>query len=149
MISMDISKYRNRLEQRKAERLLIKSRIEDLDESLGTLTMFRDDAIKARWVMTEVARITQEKFKDRIETLVTMAIQAVFDRPFYFIVNSTINRNKTECQLLVKEGIDAEPFVPKDEMGGGLLDVISLALRVVLWSMERPRSNNVFLLGVS
>ena len=47
-------------------------------------------------------------------------------------------RNKLECRPVVMEG-DYE-YTAKDEMGGGIIDIISFAFRVVLWSLESPLS---------
>ena len=121
------------------ERTLLekKGQVEEKKHRVEVLT-------KARWVLSEVARLTQERFKDRVEALVTTAIRAVFDRPFEFVLELERKRNKLECQLLVKEG--QIEYVPKDDMGGGIVDVISFALRVVLWSMQKPRTRNVLIL---
>ena len=75
-----------------------------------------------------------------------MAIKSIFDRPFQFKVDFDLKRNKSECFLRIQEGEDEEPFVPKDELGGGMLDTISFALRIVLWSLQSPRSSNTILL---
>ena len=114
-----------------------KSFIDKKEHDVGVL-------VKARWVLSEVARLTQERFKEKVESLATMAIRAVFDRPFDFVLEFERKRNKLECRPVVKEG-DAE-YVPKDDMGGGIIDVLSFALRVVLWSMQRPRSRNTIIL---
>jgi len=103
-----------------------------------------ENLVKARWILTEVAKETQIRFKEKVESLTTMAIQSVFDRPFRFVLEFERKRNKLECRPIVMEG-DVE-YVPKDDMGGGIIDVISFALRVVLWSLQKPRSRNTLIL---
>lgn len=137
--------YRELLETKKSEKVLLTKQLVTKKELAISKGQHIENLLKARWTLTEVSRITQQQFAACVQNMVTMAVQAVYGVPFKFLVNFEIKRNKAECQLLVQEG-DKEPFVPKDEMGGGLLDVISFALRVVLWSLERPRSNNVLLL---
>ena len=39
---------------------------------------------KARWVITEASKATQTQFKDRVESLVTMAIRSVFEEDITF-----------------------------------------------------------------
>lgn len=105
--------------------------------------------IKARWVLTEVAQMTQKKFKSKVESLVTMAIQSVFDRPFQFHLEFERKRNKMECRPIITEVVDGVERVyddPENDMGGGAMDIISFALRIVLWSLERPPSRNVIIL---
>lgn len=103
-----------------------------------------NDLIKARWVITEVTRLTQKRFKQRVESLITMVIRSVFNRDFEFELVMERKRNKLECRPVIKE--NGNEFDPKFERGGGLIDVISFAFRIVLWSLEKPRSRNVFVL---
>ena len=148
-----VEKYRRILEQRKGEKRSIENNISQCQKDIESFTIQRDNTIKARWVMSEVAKRTQQRFSTRIEELVTMLLVSVFNRPFHFLVDFVIQRNKPECRLLVYEGPEKtreemleEAFVPDEEMGGGSTDVIAFGLRVVLWSMENPRSRNVLIL---
>jgi DNA repair exonuclease SbcCD ATPase subunit len=142
---MDILNLRKEVAARKVRRGMLVDQKKKLNDELSLYREKVEAAIQARVVLTTVAQMTQQKFVSFVEDMVTLAIQSVFERDLKFIVNFEIKRNKSECKLLVSEG-GGEPFVPKDEMGGGLLDVISLALRVVLWSLENPRSRNVLVL---
>ena len=108
-----------------------------------------EDLIKARWVLTEVQQQTQQRFKDVVESLVTMAIKSVFDRPFKFELEFERKRNQMECHPIVKEIVGDQERIydnPEDDMGGGILDIISFAFHIVLWSLEKPRSRNVFIM---
>ena len=49
----------------------------------------------ARFVLAEVSRQTQEHLKERIEKLVTLCLQSVFDRNFEFKLNN-INYSELE-----------------------------------------------------
>jgi len=98
---------------------------------------------QARLILIEITKLTQSNFKKHVETLVTMAIQAVFARPFEFVIQFYEHSNKTLAKPIIIE--DGEEFSPKDDNGGGLLDIIGVALRIVLWTLEIPRSRNVFI----
>jgi DNA repair exonuclease SbcCD ATPase subunit len=135
---------RDKLSQAKGKRDLLIDQFNDKVEELNTLDPLVENLTKARWVFTEVSKLTQEKFKDRVEKLVTMAIRSVFDRPFKFVLNFERKHNKLAIQPVVMEG--ENEYIPKDDMGGGVLDIIGFALRVVLWSLEKPRSRNVMVL---
>lgn len=97
-----------------------------------------EDLIKARWVLTEVQKITQSKFKERVESLVTLAIRSVFGPVYKFVLEFERKRNKLECTPVVMEGQDR--YSPKDDEGGSLVDIIALAFRIVLLSLEKPKS---------
>jgi DNA repair exonuclease SbcCD ATPase subunit len=104
---------------------------------------------KARYVLVEVAKNTQGKFKEKVESLVTMAIQSIYDRPFQFKLEFERKRNKMECSFVVTEIVGGKERVytdPENDMGGGIIDIISFALRVVMWSLDDPPSRNVLIL---
>ncbi len=109
-----------------------------------------DRFIKARWVLVEVAKHTQERFKKRVETLVTMAIKSVFDRPYGFELIFERKRNKLEARPVIYEITSQKKKIlyedPEEDVGGSMVDIISFALRIVLWSFEKPRSRDVILL---
>ncbi len=105
-----------------------------------------NDLVEARLILSEASRATQMQFKEFVESLVTLAIQTVFvDEGYKFLVEFDLKSNHSIINLLVQQG-DKEAYVPEDEQGGGLLDIISFALRIVLWSLEKPRSRNVILM---
>lgn len=125
---------------------------DDLDQKEETINqsmILTDNLGKARWVLSEVQQLTQQRFKERVEALVTMAIKSVFDRPFGFELVFERKRDKMECRPVIYEMVDGnrqDYEDPEYDTGGGILDVISFALRVVLWSMEKPRTRNVMVL---
>ena len=103
------------------------------------------DQIKAKWILVEVSKKTQENLKKNIDKLVNLCLNEVFpDRDFNFKTEFQIKRNKMECEFLVE--VDGHEYSPKDDMGGSILDIISFALRIILWSMEKPRSRNVIIM---
>ena len=128
----------------KAKKALLSQQMEELENKVKILQGKVDVYIKARWVISEATRLTQERVKGYIESLTTMAIRAVYDSDFEFLVDFKISRNKSECFFSIKE--DGYEYVPKDDDGGGLIDIISFALRIVLYSLEKPRRRNVIIL---
>ena len=135
---------RIRYEKLKTKREVLEGELRSKSVNLLTIQEKYANLVKARWILTEVVKETQIRFKAKVESLTTMAIQSVFDRPFKFVLEFERKRNKLECRPVVMEG--ESEFVPKDDMGGGIIDVISFALRVVLWSLQQPRSRNTLIL---
>jgi len=138
--------YQRHVLNKQAERSVFQKQLVEFTDQLEKAKEFNENRIKARFILSEVAKLTQTRFTTYVEQLVTMAIKSIFDRPFQFKVDFDLKRNKSECFLRIQEGKDEEPFVPKDELGGGMLDTISFALRIVLWSLQNPRSANTILL---
>jgi len=129
-----------------------KTRYSDLLSKLNYDKVYLDhekeknaNLIKARWVINEVSTATQKTFQDRVEKLTTMAIRSVFDRDYEFKLKLEVKRNKPECRLVIVEGREEFDDLTFDK-GGGILPIISFALRVVMWNLERPRSRGVLIL---
>jgi len=128
--------------------------VEQLDQKENQINRQLDkveDFTKARWILVETQHKTQQYFKERVETLVTLAIKSVFkDREFGFeLVFNEERKDRMEIQPVIYEMIDGVKEVydePEYDVGGGINDVISFAFRIALWSLENPRSRNVIIL---
>lgn len=90
--------------------------------------------LEAHNILVTSISVAQQTVKEKIERLVTAAIQTVYDRDFRFELRFNQQRNRSNAVPIVKEG-DIE-YDAKEDLGGGMLDVISFALRVVVWSMR-------------
>uniref|UniRef100_A0A6M3JUM3 Uncharacterized protein n=2 Tax=viral metagenome TaxID=1070528 RepID=A0A6M3JUM3_9ZZZZ len=120
---------------------------EELDKDKAALLdkeVLYKDYFEAREVVNTVIKLTQDNFKGKVEPLVTMAIRSVFEKPYDFELRFEKKRNQLECRpVLIKDGNEE---TPKADLGGSVVDIISLALRVILWAVEKPRSRNMILL---
>jgi DNA repair exonuclease SbcCD ATPase subunit len=141
---MNLNDIKEKLVDLKSEQRIIERQIDEANNILGDLIIKKDNHTKAKWVLVEVQRLTQLKFKEHVEKLVTMAIKSIFDRPFTFHLEFEYKRNKLECRPVVRE--NGNEYDPVEDMGGGILPPVSFALRVVLWELEKPRSRGVFIL---
>ncbi len=91
-----------------------------------------------------VAKQTQQQIEYHLSDIVTVALQSVFDYPYEFKVEFVEKRGKTECELWL---VDKEQKIkPLDASGGGVVDIISLALRIALWNIKKPKSRSVIIL---
>jgi DNA repair exonuclease SbcCD ATPase subunit len=130
--------------QLKNERDRIRLSVDESKEELSSEQELLGYLEKARWVLTEVTRLTQVEFKDYVETLVTSALQTVYDRPLEFKLLFERRSGRLHCIPKVYE--NGEEFELDEELGGGAIDVVSFAFRVVLWSLQVPKSRATFVL---
>lgn len=99
---------------------------------------------QAREVVREVGLKTQEQLQFHISDITSLALEAVFEDPYELVVEFVQRRNKTECDLLFER--NGHQIDPTTGAGVGALDIASLALRVVAWSMQTPKSRNTIIL---
>lgn len=99
---------------------------------------------EAHFLLTEVSKKIQKQFKKRVEKLITNAIQAVYDYPYIFKLRFENKRNNIEIKPIVKKG--EKELVPKDDLGGGILDIIALGFQIILWHLQDPKSRSILFL---
>ena len=145
MATSSISKYADFLSEVKAEKKLLLEKVEEKSDSVNTLKALVEDLEDAQEVMNLTGALAQEEFEGFIEGMVTEALQVVFGSGYAFEMETKIVRNQPETYLYVVEDGVKTPI--KDDMvGGGLLDLISMVLRVVVWSIQTPRTRPVMIL---
>jgi DNA repair exonuclease SbcCD ATPase subunit len=116
----------------------------DLQEQIHIGSADKECLMQARDVMNAVMLVTQEQVKDIIEDIVTLCLQSVYGSNYGFRLSQKILRNKSEISpIILKDGVE---FEPRDEVGGGVIDVASLGLRLAIWSLTKPKTASVFVL---
>jgi len=120
-----------------SERDKTKAELSALDEAA-------DCAEQAREIINEVLKATQEEVVGLVSELVSLALAAVYGPDHSFELEFDIRRNQSEATPWIVR--DGERFSPREEVGGGVLDICSLALRLALWSLNTPRTAPLFVL---
>ena len=126
--------YRRFLEQIKAK---VEVRQSDRDSAEGVLDELKTRGkylVEAQDTINIVGILAQTEFQEVIESLVSEALQFLFGESYSFQIENKIVRNQPETYLYVV--IDGEKNSLKDELGGGVLDVVSIALRIVCWALN-------------
>ena len=128
----------------KTELRLTLNSLETKEAEYNSLKMYNENLSKARILVANAGQHTQTYLKDYIESMVTTGLKAVFEEDYQFVIDFDIKRNKPEAKISLR--VHGDEVDPSNSVGGGVLDVASFALRVVLWSIENPKSSNVIIL---
>ena len=99
---------------------------------------------QARDVVSEVLLLTQARVKGFLEDVATSALKTVYGDEYGFKLDYKVKRNQAEITPMITKGEDQ--FSVREEVGGGVLDVLSLALRFAVFSILRPRPLPVMVL---
>jgi len=137
---MDIDKYqkiKTAFQKRKAEKAILERSICKQQEKRSKLLQTEARQKEARIIFQTVAAKTQENLKYCVSNLVTMAVKAIFGDGIEFKMAIERRRNQTEIDFFVEEYGNLQE--PLDSNGYGLVDVISLALRISYWSLKKTR----------
>lgn len=142
---MNLDRYEKFLASKRAtQELLIekKRKIEVEIKDLATNLLNLEEALD---IMNSVGVLSQREFKEIFEELVTEALQFVFDKSYSFEMFSTISRNQPEIYMYVIEG-DKKHLLKDDEIGYGVVDIVSLTLRIVSWAIHYLKTDGIFIL---
>ena len=141
---MNLQTIRQRLEQRKGQKIQIEKNITQLKDELTEHKRSLRRHEQAREIIREVALKTMSQISFHISDITSLALEAVFDNPYRLVTDFVQRRNKTECDLYFER--DGNRVDPLSASGVGAVDIASFALRIASWSMNRPHSRNVIIL---
>jgi len=122
----------------------IEKQIADNEKNKNALVRRQRNIQEAQSLIQSVAKQTQEELSNQISSIVTLALNSIFDVPYEFGIRYEPKRGKTEAYLFFKKnGMEVDPI---DDSGGGVVDVASFALRIALWQLSRPRPSDTIIL---
>lgn len=140
-----IEGYEQFLLNTRAEVRHLQQKMQEKTQRVQELNLLVGDLIEAQDVLNVTGALAQEEFEGFIENMVTEALQMVFGSEYVFEMQTDIVRNQPETQFYLVENENRIPI--KDDMvGGGMLDLISMVLRVVIWSIHEHRTRPVMIL---
>lgn len=129
---------KNRLIEEQAKRKVYLEQLTDYQSNKIGQEQRYDFAQKARMIISEVAKTTQQHIEIQISTLVSSCLAAIFPNPYEFQLRFVQIRNKTECNLVfIKNGNETNDLLYTG--GGGVSDIASFALRVSIWCIQKTR----------
>lgn len=141
---MNLNKYRKQLERNIGKKESIEERIINTKSIIITLKKEIRYSEQSQIIIQKIAQETQENLSWKLSEIVTLALNSIFDDPYTFQVEFIIKRGKTEVEFkLLKDGNE---YHPTNDTGGGVVDVVSFALRIVMWSLKKPRTRNTIIL---
>lgn len=95
---------------------------------------------KVTLVFQKTSEFARDQAKTQIETLVTKCLQYVFETNVEFEIEISELRNKASAEFYVTNVVDDIIIRTKPELsrGGGVVDIVSLALRIAFLQTHKP-----------
>lgn len=96
---------------------------------------------KVTILFQKTSEYARQQAKRQIETLVTKCLQYVFESNIELIIELDELRNKANAEFYVVTESDGMIIKTKPELsrGGGVVDVVSLALRIAFLQIHKPQ----------
>jgi DNA repair exonuclease SbcCD ATPase subunit len=142
-IVSQLEEAKKKLNRDRGKQSILQSQLEICKKDLKRKEFHLSSLMEARSIFQKAAQDTQAKLEEHISNLVTLALNAIFEDPYEFKLEFVQKRGKTEADLwLVRNGQKVNPM---DAAGGGVVDVVSFALRLAYWSLTK-KTRPIFLL---
>ena len=123
------------------QKQLLEQQLQGKQHNLGQTRQNLATWEQVQVLFTKVSEYAREQLKARIEETVTAALTAVFGEGYTFRVHMRQlgNQPAAEWQVVSQYGDEEVAASPEDARGGGNTDVVSLALRLAMLEILRPR----------
>jgi DNA repair exonuclease SbcCD ATPase subunit len=146
---------KGRLEKTRVHYLNEKGKKEQLEEQRGSLETALQSAVdnidvleKVRILLQKVSEYAREQSRAQIEALVTHCLQFIFDTSIEFKIeiNEVRGRPEAEFYVISTQGGTVVRTKPQEARGGGVVDIISLAVRVAMLQCSSLEVNGPIIL---
>lgn len=145
-IEFALSELRSRYQQALGQKEMLERQKAEKESALKQARHDIEVWEQVRVLFSKVSEFARAQLKTRIEETVTAALQAVFERDdiaFQIEMRMVNNQPAASWQVVSYYGTGEELTTvsgsPEDARGGGVSDVVSLALRLALLELARPK----------
>lgn len=133
----------NKYQELSAEKKILEKQLKEKQVILKELKSEKQLLIECREIVNDIANRTVSDLIAWIEQTVSYAIEQIY--PGYsFRFSQEIKRNQLE--LLPKIIHDDKEYPPEYSVGGGMLDIISIAMRIAIWAVQKEKTMPFFIL---
>lgn len=99
-----------------------------------------DALMQAKVLLAESSRYAKEQVKNQLEVLVTNGLQYIFGEDMRFEIDIVETKTRTEAEFYVVSMHDGHEVrtKPEEANGGGVVDIISIILRIAMLQSCNP-----------
>ena len=125
---------------------LLSEQIEQSEQKIIGFDKKRELYTKSVELLNLVSEATKVKTKLGFEKIVTYALRYIYNSDYSFNLEFGRRGNLSELNFNVKTPDCKEPLDLLDSQAGGVLDIISVALRIALLELIKPRIEGFIML---
>ncbi len=137
-IESKVASFREALNKKKWELNRLSKELAKCEGEMRKLNREKVFTEEAQTIIRQVAIETQEQVRHHISDLVTVAISSIMPKKFAYSFHMKLSekRGGVECEFELRKGKSIREIF---SVGGGIVDIVSMALRVSVWSLTNLR----------
>lgn len=151
-----ISQLTESLDKEKEEYYKLKGQLDILENDkkslrlkLNELNKEEEKLLQVKLLLQNAAEFARNQSKQQIEYIVSNCLQYIFNSNLEFKIELSEKANRSEAEFYVITSLDDEIKLitkPETSRGGGVVDIVSLALRIALLEAHNPKINGPLIL---
>lgn len=140
-LNNSLIKLKEHLARESGKRDKIKEQLELSKTSLVQIEGSLDLLSKVCILFQKTSEFAREQSKNQIESLVTKCLQYIFETDIKFLIEIEEQRGKSNAEFYVVNEVEDMLIKTKPELsrGGGVVDIVSLALRIAFLQTHKPK----------
>ncbi|MEC0752173.1 chromosome partitioning protein ParA [Bacillus haynesii] len=139
-VKADMRQASSRLSALIGQRDLLRQQKEEAQARLKAAQEELNNYDLVQILLQKTSAYAREQAKQQIEDIVTSALTVVFGKDYRFIVNIDVKANQPVAEYwLESEGVTTQLKPPDYDRGGGVADVVSLALKLAVGELSGVR----------
>lgn len=124
----------------------LRDRLAVCNAKIIDLTYKEDVTLKASLFLQTLSDQTRLQVLDKISGIVTEALQTVKDKNLVFTMQLVTKANQPTLEMGILDKLSGQTYDILNSFGGGICDIVSLALRVALLVKWQPTLSRVLIL---
>lgn len=143
-----ISKLSRLVDVETGKRNMIMEQRDSISKEIEKLDEEREVLEKVILLFQKTAEYARIQAKNQVEDLVTKCLQFIFETDIRFSIELSESRNIPSAEFFVESDYEGYKIKTKPEIarGGGIVDVISIALRIAFLEIHNPKIKGPLLL---
>ena len=138
-----VADMKDDLAARKAKLVALTDQRDEAYEVIAKTEADDSVTVKARLLLESYSELEQRVLRDKVEALVTAGLQTIFGSDYYFSIEVKTLRGQAAMEFTVrKRQLIRDPL---DSHGGGLVNIVSMVLRLVIVALTPGLSRVVVL----
>ena len=147
-LNTKIREYSNYVLLQKAKKESLEDRISELNKDLKSQEEYLDLVNKTQILLKNTSEYARKQAISQIEIVVTRFLQYVFETDMEFKIELQEKSGVPSCEFYVVNRYDDLEIKtkPEDSRGGGVVDIVSMALRISFITQMKRRSSGPLIL---
>lgn len=137
--SEEVAQLTTKVHKAEAHRNVLVEKRDQLSQAVVKAQTHQSNVEAAQALIQVTAQETQEQLKLHVQDLVQHALESIFPGKYQFHLNIDLKNGRTAADLFLTDttGRRVDPVFGN---GGGLVEVVAFALRIVGWSLARTHN---------